>query len=523
MAHSSDSKMAKPHLDRRTVLKLGGGLMVGAAIGKASAQGNPPQPRPLPHDEYAKYDGLGLADLVRKGQVTAEELLEAAVARAEAVNPKINAIVLKLYDIARKEIARGLPSGPFTGVPFLVKDLGFWMKGVVCSEGSRLFKDHIPARDDTVVKRYRKAGLIIFGRTHSPESGLTAVTESVLHGITRNPWNFQRTAGGSSGGTAAAIAAGIVPMGSGGDGGGSIRIPSSCCGLFGLKPTRARVPFGPDIFECWGGLAVCHAITRSVRDSAALLDATAGPELGDAYWAPPPARPFLQEVGVPPAKLRMAMTFAVAPDVPIDPECRKAAENAARLCESLGHCVEEVSERFSRVFPTAELGKALGIIVEAETAAWVRGRLEVLKRELRDDDLERATRTTMERAKLYTADELALARANILRSSRIMAKFQRKYDVILTPTLGKPPIPHGELSLSRKHEDVVRELGPFIPFTPLANWTGQPAMSVPLHWSPAGLPVGVHFFGRFGDEATLFRLAGQLEEARPWADKRPPI
>jgi Asp-tRNA(Asn)/Glu-tRNA(Gln) amidotransferase A subunit family amidase len=408
-------------------------------------------------------------------------------------------------------------------VPFLVKDLGFYMKGVECSDGSRLSKGNVPSQDDTVVKRYRDAGLVIFGRTHSPESGLTAVTESALHGITRNPWNRERTAGGSSGGTAAAIAVGIVPMGSGNDGGGSIRIPASCCGLFGLKPTRARVPWGPNAFELWGGLAISHAITRSVRDSAALLDASAGPELGDAYSAPPPARPFLQEVGAPPGVLRVGLTFALNPAVPLHDECRQAAESAAKLCESLGHHVEEVSEGFSRVFALHELHKAVGIIVEVETAAWVKGRLAELKRDLQEDDVEPVTREMAERAKWHTAADMLWARATVHRASRQMAQFQRDYDVILTPTLGKPPVVHGELSLSQSYADFWRHFAEFIPFTPLANWTGQPAMSVPLHSTPDGLPVGVHFFGRFGDEATLFRLAAQLEKAQPWADKRPAI
>lgn len=257
-----------------------------------------------------------MADLVKRGEVKPEELLEAAIARAGAVNGNLNAIIGEFYDEARSEIKRGLPNGPFKGVPFLIKDLDFPMAGIVCSHGSKLFEDFRPKDDGTAVVRYRKAGLVVFGRTATPELGLFPTAESLLLGVTRNPWNLNRTAGGSSGGTAAAVAAGIAPMGSGSDGGGSIRIPASCCGLFGLKPTRARVPLGPEVFEAWGGLVVAHAITRSVRDSAALLDATAGPALGDAYGAPPKKRLFLDEVSTRPGRLRVGLTFAGLPGMP---------------------------------------------------------------------------------------------------------------------------------------------------------------------------------------------------------------
>ena len=496
----------------------------GAACGLAAISGfSASQAFAKPFDEYDKYDGLGLAELVKNKDVKPEELLDAAIARAEAVDKKINAIVVKLHHEARKTIAQELPEGPFRGVPFLVKDLLFQMKGVECSHGSRFFRGYKPDHDDTVVQRYRKAGLVIFGRTHSPEFGMTAITDSALHGITRNPWDLGRTAGGSSGGTGAAIAAGIVPMGSGNDGGGSIRIPASCCGLFGMKPTRARVPLGPDRFEGLDGLVVAHALTRSVRDSAALLDATAGPELGDAYSAPPKPRSFLKEVGSNPGQLKIALAVNAAPDVNVAPDCQEAAKSAAKLCERLGHHVEDVTDLFQKHFPWVELRNAWHTSLETNISAWIHGVLRQQQRQLQKDDVEPVTREIIDRGSRHTAFDLIGARMTFHRMSRLMAKFLEdgSYDVILTPTLGQLPVPHGKVSLSGTYQNYASELAAFQPFTPLANATGQPAMSVPLHWTEDDVPVGVHFFGHFGHEATLFRLAGQLERERPWAMRRP--
>lgn len=524
MTRTPGAENSERHVDRRTALKLGGGLMIGVGVGTATPAGGGPPSSSLSWEEYSKYDGVGLAELVNRREVKAIELLELAMARTEAVNGKINAIVLKLYDQAREEIRRGLPKGPFTGVPFLVKDLDFRMRGVVSTEGSRLYADNVADADDTVVQRYRQAGLVIFGRTHSPELGGLPTTESALHGITRNPWNLDRTAGGSSGGTAAAVAAGIVPMGSASDGGGSIRMPASCCGLFGLKPTRARVPWGPKSFEIWEGLAVPHAITRSVRDSAALLDASCGPELGDAYRAPTRQRSYLEELGTPPGKLRVGLAFSVGRDVQVHSECRKAVDKAAALCKSLGHQVEDVTEKLARTIPSAALDAAFNVIMLAWTAVYVENRLADLGRELQEGDVEPITRLIFEAGRQPTARDLIRARLTMHECSRRMARFLKDYDVILTPTLAKPPIEHGILSLSRADvAGFIADLAAFMPFTPLANLTGQPAMSVPLHWTSDGLPLGVQFLGRFGEEATLFRLAGQLEKSQPWSDKRPVI
>lgn len=293
--------------------------------------------------EFDSYDGLGLADLVRRGDVSAGELLDIAIARVEAGNPELNAVVSRLYDQARAAVAAGLPEGPFTGVPYLLKDLGAHFTGAVTTFGSALFKDFVADHDSEITVRLRRVGLVIFGKTNTPEMGLAASTEPRLFGPTRNPWSLDHSSGGSSGGSAAAVAAGMVPMAHATDGGGSIRIPASCCGLFGLKPTRARNPMGPDAGEGWGGASVGHAVTRTVRDSAALLDATSGPDIGDPYWAPPPARPFLQEVGRDPGRLRIAITTRPWNGQPVDPECVEAALAAGRLGERLGHQVEEAT------------------------------------------------------------------------------------------------------------------------------------------------------------------------------------
>lgn len=505
------------NIPRREVIKIGGGLLVGTAFA-SDARAND-----LRFEEYSSFDGLGLADLVKRKEVKPEELLEAAIARAEAINPRINAIVVKLYDQARQYIAKGLPDGPFRGVPILIKDLGFWMKGVNCMDGSLLYNGNVPTSDDTVIERLQSAGLVIFGRTHVPEFGLVCTSESRLHGVTRNPWNLDRVAGGSSGGTAAAVVAGIAPFGTASDGGGSIRIPASCCGLFGLKPTRSRVPLGPHVFEMWEGLEVAHAITRSVRDSAALLDAVAGPSLGDSYWAPNQRRAYLDEVSILPRKLRIALVRKFQNGDDVHPECTKALESAHRLCISLNHDVVDATDTFSKVMPIESLRDAFGKTWYASALVAAQSRLDKLNRNLRIDDVEPITHWAIDQGKALSALDLSQARSAIHVGARKMAEFQREYDVIMCPTLARPPIGVGLISLSRPdREAMIRDIVAFAPFTQLANQTGQPAMSVPLYWTPDGLPIGVQFYGRFGDEGTLFRLASQLEEAAPWKDRRPP-
>src|SRR5262245_20367026 len=471
-------------------------------------------------EEFDRFDGLGLAELVRRRQVSPSELLEHAITRLEAVNPALNTVVAKLYDRARAAIADGLPDGPFTGVPYLLKDLGAHYAGAVTSFGSALFKDFVVDHDSEITARLRRAGLVIFGKTNTPEMGLAASTEPRLFGPTRNPWSLAHSSGGSSGGSAAAVAAGVVPMAHATDGGGSIRIPASACGLFGLKPTRARNPMGPDAGEGWGGASVGHAVTRSVRDSAALLDATSGPDLGDPYWAPPPARPFLEEVGRDPGHLRIAITTTPWNGQPVDPECAEAARAAGRLCEKLGHSVEEASP----VVDAQALGAATLVIIGANLRVALEARAKALGRELAEKDVERVTWIRALDGHTARAADYARSIGVVHRTGRQVAPFFRRFDVLLSPTMCRPPHPLGVIDMMTDDLDRYGQavLGT-IAFTSLWNACGKPAMSVPLAWSHAGLPLGVQFIGGFGDEATLLRLGAQLEAAQPWADRRPQL
>jgi amidase len=470
--------------------------------------------------EYERYDALGLADLVRRREVSAGELLEAAIARVEARNPAINAVTMPLYDYGRAAIAAGLPDGPFTGVPFLMKDLTASIAGVKMTRSSSFFADApAPTVDSEHVLRLKRAGLVIFGRTNTCELGLSLTCEPRLHGPTRNPWDPTRISGGSSGGAAAAVAGGMLPMAHASDGGGSIRIPASCCGVFGLKPTRARNPMGPDVGEGWSGASVGHAITRSVRDSAALLDATSGPDVGDPYWAPPPAGPFLAEVGRDPGHLRIALATTPWNGKPVDPQCVDAAQAAARLCERLGHHVEEAR-------PTIDveaLSHASRVIVGANVRNVLDLRGAARGRPVTEDEVERVTWLRVQDAAAFTAADYARSILVVHRTGRAVARFFTRYDILLTPTMACTPYPLGVLDMSTTDLEAFYDaLLRSIAFTSLFNSSGNPAMSVPLAWSREGLPIGVQFVAPFGDEARLFRLAAQLESAQPWANRRPP-
>jgi len=506
---------------RRQMLRHTAVLAMGAGVGLSFLK--PAVGRPLsssfPFDEYTRYDALGLAGLVAKGDVSAQELLEAAIQRAEAVNPKINAVVLRHYDLARQAIKQGLPDGLFKGVPFLLKDLGISLKGTVTTNGSVFYKDHTATFNSTLVERYQKAGLVIFGKTHSPEFGGSPSSESVLFGPTRNPWNLEHSAGGSSGGTAAAIASGIVPAGHASDGGGSIRIPASCCGLFGMKTSRGRVPLGPPDFESRNGLAVAHAISRTVRDSAALLDVSKGADFGDPVLVPKLTGSYLKEVGAPVGRLRIALMREPIIPFPVDPECLKAVNNAAELCKSLGHTVEEAKP----LLDVQGLYMGFGVSSDVVTAMKVAAREKELGRPVEEGELEPITWQRLQRGRKVTALDYAKARQAFHLAARAVAEFQRRYPVILSPTMASPPARIGVLALTNDIGAFNQEATGASAFTMLYNGTGQPAMSVPLHWSAQGLPVGVMFAGRFGDEATLYRLAAQLEAARPWKERRPLI
>ncbi len=470
--------------------------------------------------DYGKYDALGLADLVRKRAVKPEDLLDEAIARTEKINPKINAVVLKYYDEARARIARGLPQGPFAGVPFLLKDLHLLLDGTVTSYGSALFKNEKADHDSTLTERYLAAGLVVFGKTNSPEFGLSVSTEPRLYGPTRNPWNLEHSAGGSSGGAAAAVAAGIVPVANASDGGGSIRIPAAACGLLGMKPTRGRTPAGPDRGEGWAGMSISHVVSRSVRDSAAMLDVTHGAAPGDPYAAPAPKGTYLGEVTTSPGKLHISFTTKRPDGTPCHKDVVAAIEGTAKLLAELGHRVEEAAPEID----VDEMSKHQATIIGANVALTLRSRAVQIGREVTKDDIETFTSLIAEAAKMRASTDYAEATLYIHRMGRKFAAYHERTDVHLSPTLGHPPIRLGILdTMSNDIAAYLRASTEYVPSIGIYNMTGQPAMSMPLHWTAEGLPVGVMFSGRFGDEATLFRLAGQLETARPWWERRPAI
>jgi amidase len=471
-------------------------------------------------DLLADRDATALAELVRRREVTPAELLEAAIERLEAVNPRINAVVTKLYERARAEAAGELPDGAFTGVPFLTKDLLATIAGVRHTAGTAFQKDWVAPIDSELVRRLRRAGLVIFGVTNTPELGILPTTEPALFGPSRNPWDPSRTTGGSSGGSAAAVAAGVVPMAHGNDGGGSIRIPAACCGLFGLKPTRGRNPLGPVIGDIMHGLVVEHAITRSVRDSAALLDATEGADPGAPYVAPAKARPYAAEVGTKPGRLRIGWTDRAVNGAPLAAECREAMEDAASLCRELGHELVELKLDFDG----NELTQAFLTLWAGGNAWTVEEAGQRLGKRPRAEDFEALTWAMYELGRSIPVVRYLEGLSVLQRTSRRIGSIFTEIDVALTPVLAQPPLPLGSMDAEPGNPMAgFFKAATFTPFTPMANMTGQPAMSVPLWWTPAGLPIGSHFIGRFGDEATLFRLAAQLEQARPWASRKPPI
>jgi amidase len=473
--------------------------------------------------ELARLDAGDQAALVARREVKPAELVEAAIERIEALNPTLNAVVATAYDQA-VDATRAMPvddTRPFAGVPFLLKDLITEAAGMPFTEGSRFLRDHVSTHDQELVVRLRRAGFVILGKTNTPEFGTAPHCEPRLFGPTRNPWDLERSTAGSSGGSAAAVASGMVPAAHANDLGGSIRYPASCCGLFGLKPTRGRVPLGPEYADPCGAMAVEHAVTRTVRDSAAILDAIAGPELGEPFPAPPLARPLRDEVDQPVGTLRIAFSAEAADGHPTDPVCVTALDEAVRLCDSLGHHLEE------RWLPPLrpEVGEAIGTfwggVVSWIVEYWIRK----VGRQPGPDELEPLTRAFWEGGRQTSAGDYLLALEELRRYSREVAAFFQEVDVWLTPTLAQPPPRLGEMQSDDADPMAgLRRSSQFVAFPGIvANITGNPAMSVPLHWSAAGLPIGVHALGRFGDEATLIRLAAQLEQAQPWAARLPPV
>jgi amidase len=472
-------------------------------------------------DDLSRLDATAQSELVRSGQASPVELVDAAIARIEKLNPQLNAVIHELFDRARTEAAGPLPDGPFRGVPFLLKDLGAEIQGTPFNEGTRLSGDYVSTTTQELTRRFQQAGLVICGKTNTPEFGILPTTEPQRFGATRNPWDPTRSTGGSSGGSAAAVASGMVPAAHANDGGGSIRIPASCCGLVGLKPSRARVPTGPLYGDFMGGLMAEHVVTRSVRDTAALLDVSSGPMLGDPYAAPARrGESFLAAVTRPTGRLRIALSVTPPTGGEAHAECVAAARAAAELCVSLGHEVVEAAPQIDADGFTGHF-----INVWAAGNAWTMVDWEDrLGRTATPDDVEPLTWALVEVGRSLGSGDYLKSVQELQRATRQIARFQEDYDVILTPTLGEPPLPLG--SFDGPPDEPLFGLfraAAFVPFTPVFNVTGQPAISLPLHVSADGLPVGVQFAARFGDEETLLSLAGQLEQAAPWADRIPLI
>ena len=499
----------------RREIVAGGSAAALAVVGNAALAARPARGSQVLDD----HDALGLAALVRARKVSPSELLDAAIARTEALNPRFNFMAQKHYDFARRAIAGGLPQGPFTGVPWLLKDLNTYIADEITEGGSRFYRGNRATVTSELVRRHETAGFVVFGKTTTPEFGLTGTTENKLTGDTRNPWNPDYIAGGSSGGAAAAVALGVLPAAHATDGVGSIRIPASCCGLFGLKPSRGRVPMGPLRTEGWGGLSTHHAVTRTVRDSAAILDATWGVEPGSRYGAPSPDGTFLSQLQRKPGKLRIALMIDPLSHSPVDPQCDEAARAAARLCETLGHHVTEAAPKID----TTQLAFASFAIMGPSIAADVADRAKTTGIKPGPDVLEPITLAFLEYGKTFSG--MDYARANtILQSAAItMGQFMADYDLILSPTLAAPPLKLGRIGLSPDCDFQTwgQRAAVFSPYAQIANMTGQPAMSVPLAMSNGGLPIGVMFLAGYGEEAMLFRVAAQLEAAAPWLGRRP--
>ncbi len=486
-------------------------------------------------DELIGYDAIQLGKLVRKKEIKPTELIEVTIQRIEKINPKLNAVIHKMYEQAMEtatsweaKVHKGDAEGViFCGVPFLLKDLVAECKGTPFHEGSRAVKGYVSKIDSELVKRQKAGGLVILGKTNAAEFGALPTTEPILYGPTRNPWDPSLTPGGSSGGSAASVAAGMVQMAHGNDGGGSIRIPASCCGIFGLKPTRARNPLGPLFGDIGSGIVYEHAVTRTVQDSAALLDVTSGPDIGDPYYAPPKERPFLEEVGREPGRLKIGFLASIpegwSDRTQLHPDCESAVKDAARLCEGLGHTVEDVDPLpLNHPNIPAIFGFIFSCFLGHAVTYWERE----LGKKIKQEDLEPITWGRYQASLTRPAADYPVTLEEVQRFSRKIARWYLEggYDLLLTPTMAIPPTKLG--AFQSTPEEPMKWLGfalAFTAFTRIQNLTGQPAMSVPLFWNNNDIPIGVQLAGRFGDEATLFRLAAQLEQARPWKNRKPPI
>ncbi|MDO8379811.1 amidase [Phenylobacterium sp.] len=472
----------------------------------------------MPFPEYSDFDGLGLAALVAKGEVSPLDLVDAAIERIERHNGSLNAVVHTAYDEARARAEGPLPDGPFKGVPFLIKDLAMPVAGWPRTSGSRFAADIVDAEDGGLTRRYRETGVIPLGKTNTPEYGITGTTESALLGPCRNPWNPHHISGGSSGGSASAVAAGMVPMAHASDGLGSIRIPAACCGLVGLKVTRDRNPNLPDGFDYAAGLVVDHVVTRTVRDSAAMLDATGRPEPGAPYPAPPKTRPYMEEVETHPGRLRIAWSSETASGRPIDPEIQAALERTAARLKALGH---DVFPRGLGIDYRA-LYAARGPVSGANFAAGMARLIDEIGREPEPHELEPLTWASLKGGRKVTgADAFRALQELRMLNRKTLAAFE-DIDVYLCPVMGTPVPEIGFIDpVNLEPKEVNRRQGAAFPFTPPMNFSGQPSISLPLEMSASGLPIGMMFSSRYADEATLFRLAAQLEKEVPWKGRRP--
>ncbi len=467
-------------------------------------------------------DATAQADLVRIGEVSPLELVDAAIERIERCNPALHSVIHPRFEAAREEAAGELPDGPFRGVPILLKDLGATQAGEPYCEGTAFARaaGYRAEEDSYLVQRFEKAGFVILGRTNTPELGTAITTEPRAFGATRNPWNTEYSSGGSSGGAAAAVASGMVSVAHASDGGGSIRIPASCCALFGLKPSRGRVSRGPAPAESWNGLSIDHVETRTVRDSAGVLDQIAGYFPGDTFVAPLPARPFAQEVGANPGTLRIGLLDHPAlVGYKADPECARAVRLAGRLLESLGHRVE-IAHPASLEEP--DFQRHFLVVVATAVAAALTRWSALLGREIPAEEYEPVNA-------LFTALGRSISAPDYLESLLWLEGYRRRtvafwseegFDLLCTPVLAQPPARLGELS---DPVDGQRRVLETLQFTGQFNVSGQPAASLPLHWAPGGLPIGVQLVADYGREDVLFRISGQIEEARPWVDRRPPV
>jgi amidase len=479
-------------------------------------------------EELASLDATAQARLVHDGEATPRELAEAAIARIEALNPELNAVIHPLFEEGLAAADGEVPDGPFRGVPFLLKDLGACFAGQPMHLGMRVLKDadfRAPV-DSYLAQRFRAAGFVTLGKTNCPELGIQPTTEPVAYGPTRNPWDTARSSGGSSGGAAAAVASGMVPIAHASDGGGSIRIPASACGLVGLKPTRARTSEGPLLGDVMSGLTVELVVSRSVRDTAAALEAVHGPAPGDPYVAPPPERSYLEELTADPGRLRIGlMPHPAVPGLESSLECVAAVRGAAELLQSLGHDVEESSPADPGLTQQLDLGETFLTRWAAGQAANLLQLGRVIGREIGRDDVEPLTWRLAEIGRERSGGRyLSDVATHQLVTRAIAAWHESGFDLLLTPTMAEPPMPLGSHDDSGEEPlDAYHAALPQGAFTALINATGQPAISLPLHWTPDGLPVGVHLVAAYGREDLLIRVAAQLEQARPWAERRPAI